>query len=156
VILKQLTDIRGGVRENALMAPYAAKDRIGGEQSLSDVAGYIDTLEISVDTQKGPGEALGEGRRLYEESCSRCHGARAEGDAEARVPRLQSQHYSYLVRQFEAIRDGQRLNAHPEMKSLIQTFDEAAAHAVLDYVSRLEPPEEFQAPPGWRNPDFSD
>jgi hypothetical protein len=24
----------------------------------------------------------------------------------------------------------------------------------MDYVSRLEPPESFQAPQGWRNPDF--
>jgi hypothetical protein len=26
---------------------------------------------------------------------------------------------------------------------------------MLDYVSRLEPPEELQAPEGWQNPDFA-
>lgn len=156
VVLKQLTDIRAGSRENSLMLPYAAVDRIGDAQSLADVAAYIDTLEISTDTDKGAGDALARGERLYQEKCSRCHGARGEGDADAFVPRIQSQHYAYLVRQFESIRNGERRNAHPEMKALIQDFEEADTHAVLDYVSRLEPPEELQAPPDWRNPDFSD
>jgi len=155
VVLKQLADIRAGSRENSLMMPYAAVDRIGGAQSLSDVAGYIDTLEISVETQKGPGDALAEGKRLYEANCTRCHGAQGEGDAEALVPRIQSQHYTYLVRQVESIREGTRRNAHPEMKAIIEDFDDADTHAVLDYVSRLEPPEELQAPPGWSNPDFA-
>ncbi len=156
VILKQLTDIRAGSRENALMLPYAAVDRIGDAQSLSDVAGYIDTLEISVATQKGSGEALDRGEQLYVANCSRCHGAMGEGDGDAIVPRIQSQHYSYLMRQIEAIRDGKRRNAHPEMKALIETLEEPDLHAVLDYVSRLEPPEELQAPPDWQNPDFAE
>ena len=44
--------------------------------------------------------------------------------------------------------------ADPEMAQQIAGRDESAARAVLDYVSRLEPPEELRAPPGWRNPDF--
>jgi hypothetical protein len=40
------------------------------------------------------------------------------------------------------------------MVTQIQGFDARQTHAVLDYVSRLEPPRELQAPPGWRNPDF--
>ncbi len=39
---------------------------------------------------------------------------------------------------------------------MIQDFDERDVRAVMDYVSRLEPPAELQAPPGWRNPDFAD
>jgi hypothetical protein len=41
------------------------------------------------------------------------------------------------------------------MVAQIRSFDDRQTRAVLDYVSRLEPPEEFRAPPGWRNPDFA-
>jgi cytochrome c553 len=118
------------------------------------VAGYIDTLEISTAGGKGPGDQLELGARLYRENCARCHGAAGEGNADAFVPRIQAQHYNYLVQQFESIRDGKRRNANAEMAAQIKSFDEDEMHAVLDYVSRLEPPPELQAPPGWSNPDF--
>lgn len=156
VVIKQLADIRAGNRENRLMLPYSSVESIGGAQAVADVAGYIDTLEISVDTGKGPGDDLELGKRLYQENCVRCHGEMGEGDNEAYMPRIQAQHYNYLVRQFESIRNGKRRNANPEMVAQIQGFDDREAHALLDYVSRLEPPAELQAPPGWHNPDFAD
>jgi len=155
VVIKQLADIRAGNRDTHLMLPYATVDAIGGVQAVADVAGYIDTLEISTEVGKGPGDALELGGSLYREKCASCHGAKGEGDAEAFVPRIQAQHYRYLVGQFEKIRKGTRRNANPEMQSQIAAFDDAQMHAVLDYVSRLEPPEELQAPPGWSNPDFA-
>jgi cytochrome c553 len=156
VIIKQLADIRAGYRENVLMVPYSSVESIGGTQSVADVAGYIDTLEMSVENGKGSGEDLELGARLYRENCARCHGNSGEGDAEAYVPRIQAQHYAYLVRQFEAIRDGKRRNANPEMVAQIRAFEARETQAVLDYVSRLEPPEDFRAPAGWHNPDFAD
>jgi cytochrome c553 len=154
VVIKQLADIRAGNRDSMLMIPYASVKAIGGAQAIADVAGYIDTLEISVGNGKGPGHDLELGARLYRENCTSCHGARGEGDAEKYVPRIQAQHYKYLLRQFKWIRDGQRRNANAEMAAQIQGFGERETQAVLDYVSRLEPPEELQAPEGWRNPDF--
>lgn len=154
VVVKQLADIRVGNRENGLMAPYASVESIGGAQAIADVAAYIESLEISLDSGKGSGNDLELGERLYRENCARCHGATGEGDSEIYAPRIQSQHYSYLVYQFQRIRDGKRRNANPEMASQIQGFGEREIRAVLDYVSRLEPPAELQAPPGWKNPDF--
>ena len=154
VVIKQLADIRAGNRESVLMAPYASVEVIGGAQAIADVAGYIDTLEISTAGGKGPGDQLELGERLYRENCARCHGASGEGDVDAFVPRIQAQHFNYLVRQFQWIRDGKRRNANAEMKAQIESFEERDTHAVLDYVSRLEPPPELQAPPGWKNPDF--
>jgi cytochrome c553 len=156
VVIKQLADIRAGNRDNVLMVPYASVESIGGAQAVADVAAYIDTLEISVGTGKGPGDDLELGERLYREHCVRCHGATGEGSNEVFVPRIHSQHYNYLVRQFEWIRDGKRRNSNPEMEAQIQGFGERDSSAVLDYVSRLEPPAALQAPPGWKNPDFAD
>jgi len=155
VVIKQLADIRTGNRANQLMVPYSSAESIGGAQAVADVAGYIDTLEISIENGKGPGDDLERGERLYAENCAQCHGAEGEGDNDRYMPRIQAQHYNYLVTQFQQIRDGKRRNADPAMVEQIKGFDEAEISAVLDYVSRLEPPEAFQAPPGWRNPDFA-
>jgi cytochrome c553 len=154
VVIKQLADIRAGNRDTVLMAPYATVEVIGGAQSIADVAGYIDTLEISVANHKGSGEDLERGEKLYGEQCARCHGASGEGNSDEYVPRIQSQHYSYLVRQFDWIKTGRRRNGSAEMIEQIQGMSESDRNAILDYVSRLEPAPELQAPPGWHNPDF--
>ena len=154
VVIKQLADIRSGNRANWLMVPYSSAEAIGGTQAVADVAGYIDTLEISVENGKGEGVDLELGARLFAENCARCHGEKGEGDNEKFRPRIQAQHYDYLVTQFEQIRTGERQNADPEMVAQIKNFEAREMRAVLDYVSRLQPPEALQAPPGWRNPDF--
>jgi cytochrome c553 len=156
VVIKQLADIRAGNRNNPMMLPHASVAAIGGAQAVADVAGYIDTLKISTDNGRGPGRDLELGERLYGEDCARCHGAKGEGDAEKHVPRIQARHYKYLLREFQWIRDGKRRNANAEMVAQIEGFEDSQAKAVLDYVSRLEPPAELRAPAGWRNPDFAD
>jgi cytochrome c553 len=156
VVIKQLADIRAGSRSNPMMVPYACGEAVSDAQSVADVAGYIDTLEISIANGKGPGINLEVGERLYRENCVQCHGATGEGNPLKYAPRIQSQHYKYLVRQFRWIRDGKRHNADPAMVEQIHGFKETEAKAVLDYVSRLEPPAELQAPEGWQNPDFAE
>ena len=156
VVIKQLADIRAGNRDSVVMLPYATVEAIGSAQAVADVAGYIDTLEISVENGKGPGRELELGQRLYGEKCARCHGAAGEGNADEAVPRIQAQHYNYLVREFASIQEGRRKNANAEMVKQVHDVTEPQRVAVLDYVSRLEPPEEMQAPPGWRNPDFTE
>lgn len=155
VVIKQLADIRAGNRDSVLMIPYATVESIGGPQAIADVAAYIDTLEISTDTDKGAGDDLELGRQVYVENCARCHGAQGEGDPENYVPRIQAQHYNYLMRQYEWIRSGKRRNGNAEMIAQIEDLEDREIRAVLDYVSRLEPPAELQAPPGWQNPDFA-
>lgn len=156
VIIKQLADIRAGNRDALPMIPYATVEAIGGAQAVADVSGYIDTLEISVENGKGPGSDLELGERVYRDNCARCHGAEGEGDATKYVPRIQAQHYKYLLRQFGWIQEGKRRNANAEMVKQIQGFSERDTKAVLDYVSRIEPPEMLRAPPGWQNPDFAE
>jgi cytochrome c553 len=155
VVIKQLADIRAGTRGNPMMQPRACAEAIGDAQSVADVAGYVETLEISVANGKGPGVNLEVGERLYRENCVQCQGANGEGNPLKYAPRIQSQHYKYLVNQFRWIRDGRRHNADPKMVEQIHGFKETEVKAVLDYVSRLQPPPELQAPEGWKNPDFA-
>ena len=154
VIIKQLADFRAGNRDSALMTPYASVEVIGGPQAVADVAAYVSTLEISVANGQGPGDDLVFGESVYQENCADCHGNAGEGNNKAHVPRLQAQHYKYMLRQFKAIRDGKRHNANEEMVAQIHDFDDREMQAVLDYSSRLLPIEELRAPADWKNPDF--
>ncbi|NND44084.1 MAG: c-type cytochrome [Xanthomonadales bacterium] len=155
VVIHQLTDYRAGNRESVVMAPYADPEALGGAQAVADVAGYISTLEMSVDAGHGDGKNLELGEQLYKENCADCHGANGEGSNDDLTPRLQAQHYKYLLRQFDAIRSGKRLNADPKMAKQIRGFSDKQVEAVLDYTSRLMPPEILRAKAGWRNPDFA-
>jgi cytochrome c553 len=154
VVIKQLADFRASNRDSVIMAPYATVESIGGTQAVADVAEYISTLEISVDNGKGSGKDLALGESLYQEHCKACHGASGEGNNNDLAPRIQAQHYKYLLRQFQWIRDGKRRNASKEMTSLSKELADSEIEAVLDYVSRLQPAEELRAPAGWKNPDF--
>jgi cytochrome c553 len=138
------------------MAPFAAPKVIGGPKGIADVAAYIASLPMPARSARGPGKNLGLGKATYGKMCARCHGQRGEGSRVTFVPRLHGQHFAYLVRQFRWIREGRRRNANPEMVRQIQALSEDQIGAVMDYVSRLEPPPERTAPTGWRNPDFTD
>lgn len=154
VVIKQLADFRAGNRESVLMAPYASVEYIGGTQAVADVAEYVSTLEISIDNGKGPGTDLELGGKLYQQHCRECHGETGEGSNDKVIPRIQAQHYKYLVRMFEWIRDGKRRNASKEMLALSKELTGDELRAVMDYASRLLPAEELRAPENWKNPDF--
>ncbi len=154
VIIKQLSDIRAGNRDNPTMYPFALPSQIGGPQAIADVAGYIQTLKMDPDNGKGDGKDLELGKKLFADNCAKCHGDRGQGNNDKFFPRLEAQHYKYLLRQFEEIKAGKRRNANPDMVKQIHDFTERETHAVLDYVSRLNPPADKVAPVGWTNPDF--
>lgn len=154
VVIKQLADIRARNRDNPIMFPFAVPAILGGPQEIADVAEYISSLPMNPANTQGPGTDLDHGASLYQEYCTDCHGTKGEGDARKHIPLLQGQHYQYLMRQFEWIRSGKRRNSDKEMVKQIKRFSTRDVSAVLDYASRLRPPEKRLAKPGWLNPDF--
>ena len=91
---------------------------------------------------------------MYKKSCETCHGENGEGDDESFFPRIQGQHYKYLLRQLRWIRDGKRRNVYRGMIRRMRRFSDQDFEAVADYVSRLRPPQSDLGTPGWKNPDF--
>ena len=155
VLIKQLSDIRAKNRDNPTMYPFALPQEIGGTQSLADVAEYISSLPMTPDNGKGPGKDLDYGAKLFADNCVKCHGEKGEGNADKWYPRIQGQQFAYLIRQFREIKSGKRRNSNPDMVAQIKGFSDRDVEAVMDFVSRLQPPKEMVAEPGWKNPDFN-
>lgn len=159
VLIKQLADIRAKNRDNPTMYPFALPEAIGDAQALADVVAYIEKLPMNPAWGKGPYNELfpqyAAGKKLYEENCVKCHGENGLGDPEKFYPRINGQHYKYMLRQFEWIRDGKRRNANPEMVEQIKNFSDEDMKNVINYASRIPVPEEHLAPSkDWINPDF--
>jgi len=159
VLIKQLADIREGNRDNPTMYPFALPRAIGGAQALADVVAYIEELPMNPENGKGEwAEGTPEfeqGKQLYADNCVKCHGEQGEGKAEKFYPRIQGQHYAYMLRQFEWIRDGKRRNANPDMVDQIKRFSDKDMAMVINYTSRIPVPKEDLAPSkDWVNPDF--
>ncbi len=158
VIIKQLADIREGNRDNPTMYPFALPESIGDEQALADVAAYIAKLPMNPENGKGEWAEgtpeFAQGKKLYDDNCTKCHGKVGEGEIEKYYPRIQGQHYKYMLRQFEWIRDGKRRNANPDMVKQIADFSKKDMEMVINYVSRAPVPKEDLGEPGWLNPDF--
>jgi cytochrome c553 len=121
---------------------------------MADVAAYVARLPMTPHNSIGPGVDLALGEQLYQDNCVDCHGSAGEGDLQKHIPAIAGQHYPYLMRQFDQIRSGQRKNADPEMQEQVEGFTPKQQAAVLDYTSRLRPPQEKLAADGWANPDF--
>ncbi len=159
VLIKQLADIRAGNRDNPTMYPFALPQSIGDAQALADVTEYIQRLPMHPEHGKGPWEEataeFAQGKKLYEDNCVRCHKEDGMGDVKEFYPRINGQHYNYMVRQFEWIRDGKRRNANPEMVEQIENFTDKDMQMVINYAARIPVPKDQVAPSvNWLNPDF--
>ena len=156
VTIKQLQDINSRQRPHPEMAPYTSKDVLATPQDVADLAGYIANLPMSPDNGRGNERYLELGNQLFNENCSQCHGDSGEGNLEDQVPRIQGQHYNYLMRQIGWIRSGQRHNDAKKMARILKKLSLREQSAIMSYVAYLKPPAKDVAPPGWINPDFPD
>ena len=140
VLIKQISDVREGRRDNPKMFPFAGK-HVMDTQEVADIAAFLNRLPLPGNNGKGPGSDLARGKALYQKDCVTCHGERGEGNAEKFYPVTKGQHYRYLVRQITAIRDGNRRNANPKMVKVVKRYSTSDISAVADYISRMGPSE---------------
>jgi len=139
VLMKQIADIRSGRRSNVKMEPFI-DDHVLTAFDIADIAVYLEALPIPAANGKGPGTALTLGKQLYDKDCADCHGAKGEGNSAKFYPMVAAQHYRYLLREIQYIRDGDRRNANPDMILLIKNYKSADMEAVADYMSQFAAP----------------
>lgn len=140
VIIKQVLDIRSGLRNNPPMQPMVNEEELS-LQTLADIAAHLQALPVAGTIAKGPGSGVARGKELFDNACSGCHGAEGEGNSFIFAPMLAAQHYTYLLRELGFIRDGKRGNSNPAMASLIKTYTQDDLQAVADYLAQLPPPQ---------------
>jgi cytochrome c553 len=142
VLIKQMADIREGLRDNPTMYPFAKT--LTDPQELADVSTYIQSLCIPTDHGKYEGAdasvQIATGHDLYEKECKTCHGVNGEGDKEKFYPVIAGQHYKYLLRQMTDIRDGKRRNANPDMVKIIKKYDDKQLVAISAFQSSMTMP----------------
>jgi cytochrome c553 len=142
VLIKQMADIRAGLRDNMTMYPFAAT--LTDPQELADVAAYIESLCIPVNHGKYEGDdaalQIAKGKDLYEKQCIECHGRNGEGDKAKFYPVIAGQHYKYLLRQMTEIRDGHRRNANLDMVKVIKPYSDDMLVAISAYQASLTMP----------------
>lgn len=140
VIIKQVLDIRSGLRYNPSMQPMVTEARLS-LQALADIAAHLQALPLSGTLVKGPGSGLARGKELFGKDCVGCHGTAGEGNVAIFAPMVAAQHYTYLLRELEFIRSGERGNSNPAMAALLKTYAQEDLQAVADYLAQLPAPE---------------
>ena len=140
VLIQQLLKIRSGDRDNPQMHPFVQQRTLGGYQNMADVVAYISTLKMTPDNNRGPWKpATSEykkGEKLYRANCTGCHGEKGEGSDAMAYPRLQGQHYSYLIRQAKMVSRGLR-KVDPVMLDAVKKLDHHDLELIINYVSYL-------------------
>lgn len=139
VLMKQISDIRAGRRNNPKMEPYV-EDHLAEPVDIADISVFLETLPISTENGKGPGVNLAEGKEIYARDCAECHGTNGEGSAEKFYPMVAAQHYRYLLRELRFIRDGDRGNSNPDMVKVIKSYRDAQLEALAEYMAQMGPP----------------
>ena len=145
VLIKQLMDIRSGLRINPQMQDYML-DSGFTLQDFSDIAAYLQSLPVAGPIAKGPPELVPRGQEIFASNCSPCHGERGEGRPELFYPMLASQHYSYLLRELDLIVNGERGNSNPAMPPILKTLSTDDKRALAAYLAQLPAPGKTVAP----------
>ncbi|HEY0962436.1 MAG TPA: c-type cytochrome [Pseudomonadales bacterium] len=140
-LLKQLVEIKAGVRPVPLMEPVVAPL---SEQDLADLAAFYASQEMprgAVDPEK---RALGEqlfragNAAIGVAACSACHAPNGQGNEAAGYPALSGQDVAYSELQLRAFRAGERNNDEAEvMRTTASRLSDAEIAALASYISGL-------------------
>jgi cytochrome c553 len=145
VLIKQLMDIRSGLRVNEDMREYMHDSDLT-LQDFADMAAYLESLPVAGKIGQGPPELVPRGQALYASDCAGCHGEHGEGRAELFYPMLASQHYGYLLRELDLILTGERGNSNSAMPPILKNYATDDKQAIAAYLAQLPPPRRAVTP----------
>jgi cytochrome c553 len=138
-IVKQLTEFKSGVRDNAIMKPMA--DTLSDED-VRNVAAWISTQKTNPGVAKDL-TILSLGEKIYRggiadrkiPACSGCHSPNGAG-IPAQYPHLAGQWPEYVAAQLTGFRDGTRKN-NVIMTEVAARLNDREIKALAEYISGL-------------------
>ena len=139
-IVKQLTEFKTGVRDNAIMAPMVAGL---SDQDMKELAAYYSDQK----TSSGAGSANELGAKIYFggdarrniTACVACHGANGKGMANAGFPVVGKQNVAYLTSQLQSFRSKARNNDQGSMmQKTARKLTDQEIDALADFMSSLK------------------
>jgi cytochrome c553 len=145
VLIKQLMDIRSGLRVNQDMREYMHDSDLT-LQDFADMAAYLQALPVVGKIGQGPPELVPRGQALYATDCAGCHGEHGEGRPELFFPMLAAQHYGYLLREIDLILSGERGNSNPAMPPILKNYSTDEKQAIAAYLAQLPAPGKTDTP----------
>lgn len=126
----QLKDFKSGLRENAIMAPIVANIEKSDLRLMAEYFSEQTWPEININTDE---KTKAVGLKVVDAGqCVACHLGAFEGNS--RVPRLANQHYDYLKKTMNDLKNNIRKNAQP-MTSLFATYSEEEIDSVAKYLA---------------------
>lgn len=140
-LIKQLVDMKTGLRKNPVMTSIVAKL---SDQDMADLAAYFSSHKRTPDTESE--DTLNIGKTLYTigntqsgvPACMACHGSNGEGIPVAKWPALSGQHSSYVETQLKAFAADTRTNdPNSAMRDIAKKLTEEEIKAVAAYVAGL-------------------
>lgn len=154
--LKQFQERR---RNNLPMFPYTEPRELS-ERDMKDVAAYLASIQLPTkppefkDTDSALERLMKmervlvvprvegdtrKGRALFRKQCAKCHGPSAQGKEQKGAPSLVGQYPSYLQKQFDAYRKGERgAEKDDPMKGTLDTLSAQDLTDVLAWLTSIQ------------------
>jgi len=130
----QMKDYKEGRRSNQFMTPLM-KDM--SKKDMYNLAAYYSDSQYRSANEKGDPAVIDTGRQIADDAlCTMCHLGSFKGQNE--VPRVASQHYSYIVKQLLAFKNKERTNDAGTMTAYMSNVTKEQMEAVAAYVASLQ------------------
>lgn len=130
----QMKDYKEGQRSNQSMTPLM-KDM--SKKDMYDLAAYYSESQYRSENEKGDPALIDKGRQIADDAlCTMCHLGSFKGQNE--VPRVASQHYTYVVNQLVAFKNKERTNDAGTMTAYMSNVTREQMEAVAAYVASLQ------------------
>ena len=140
-LIKQMTEFKSGVRDNAIMLGLVANL---SEQDIADLAAYFASIKVTPEAT--PEDTLALGEAIYRggnkvsgvPACMACHGPTGGGMPAAKWPALSGQYAKYTEAQLKAFAQGMRNNdPNGMMRDIASRMTPEEIKAVSAYVAGL-------------------
>ncbi|WP_456379017.1 c-type cytochrome [Thiolapillus sp.] len=159
-IARQIELFKTRKRINIAMLPFATDHELPGDD-VRDISSYLAGIELPrhmsvldpnekfdplarleeskkvTNIPHYPGD-VEKGERLYRQECRSCHGLKGEGRWDKMAPMLTGQYSSYLLRQIEKIRTGDRFHDSPDDPEIFRSYSDEDIANILAWLSRQD------------------